>query len=149
MFFRTLAFSALLSSGMLRAQSPLSPTTLEQLHDSYRPLLIFAENPNDPSLLAQLHMLKDVASGLNRRDVLLIAIPYEAPSPTDVSLTTDASTAARRRFHVAPPDFTVILLGKDGGEKLRSTKPVSFTKLQEKIDSMPMRQEEMANPARR
>ena len=149
MFLRTLAFSGLLASAMLTAQTPPSPTTLDQLRDSYRPLLIFAASPDDPSLLAQLHMLKDSVPGLARRDVLVIAVPFQTPSPTDVSLTAEAATAARRHYRIAPPDFTVILLGKDGGEKLRSTKPVSFTKLQEKIDSMPMRQQEMADPARR
>lgn len=37
----------------------------------------------------------------------------------------------------------VILIGKDGGAKLRSEKPLSMAKLQETIDAMPMRQDEM------
>ena len=146
---RTLAIPALLMSGVLMAQAPSSPTTLQAVKDHYRPLLVFAASPADPALLAQLHMLKDSAPGLTRRDVVVIAIPYGAPSPSEVTLSSEAAIEARRQFHVAPPDFTVILLGKDGGEKLRSTKPVSFTRLQEKIDSMPMRQQEMADPAKR
>ena len=134
---------------MLMAQSPSSPTTLDALRDHYRPLLVFAASPAEPALLAQLHMLKDSIPGLTRRDIVVIAIPYGTPPSTDVALTPEAAIETRRRFHVAPPDFTVILLGKDGGEKLRSTKPVSFTRLQEKIDAMPMRQQEMADPARR
>lgn len=149
MFLRSLTLATMLTTGGLIAQSPPSPTTLEALHDHYRPLLVFAANPSDPALLTQLRLLKDSAPGLARRDVLVIAIPYDTPSPLDPSLTPEAVVAARRRFHAAPPDFIVILLGKDGGEKLRSTKPVSFNKLQDKIDSMPMRQQEMADPARR
>lgn len=125
------------------AQTPSSPTTLAKLHDNFRPLLLFASSPDDPSLLAQLHKLKDSAPGLHERDVLLIAIPFHTPAPTDVSLTPADAAEARRRFHIAPTDFTVILLGKDGGEKLRSSKPLSFDKLRGAIDSMPMRKEEM------
>ena len=125
------------------AQNPPSPTTLSQLRDTYRPLLIFASRPDDPGLLAQMHRLKDSAAGLETREVLLIAIPFNNPSPTDVSLTPAEALAARRRFGVAPADFTVILLGKDGGEKLRSRNPVSFEKLRDLIDAMPMRQDEM------
>jgi hypothetical protein len=38
--------------------------------------------------------------------------------------------------------FLVILLGKDGEEKLRSLKPVAMDRLTKLIDDMPMRQEE-------
>ncbi len=141
---RRLASLALLfMSSLALAQTPSSPTTLAQLHDNFRPLLLFARSPDDPSLLAQLHKLKDSAPGLHERDVLLIAIPFHTPAPTDVSLTPADAAEARRRFHLAPIDFTVILLGKDGGEKLRSSKPLSFDKLRGAIDSMPMRKEEM------
>lgn len=40
-------------------------------------------------------------------------------------------------------DFTVILVGKDSGDKLRDTKPLTLTKLYNTIDAMPMRQSEM------
>ena len=126
-----------------RPQAPASPTTLASLRDSYRPLLLFAPRPDDPALLAQLHKLRDAAPGLSERQVLLIAIPFDNPSSTDVSLSAADALAVRRRFHVAPADFTAILLGKDGSEKLRSRKPVSFNELRDLIDSMPMRQDEM------
>ena len=125
------------------AQTPPSPTTLAQLRDRYRPLLLFASRPDDPALLAQLTRLKDAAAGLKERDVLVIAIPYKDPAPTEVSLSSTEAQTARRSFHVEPDEFTAILLGKDGGEKYRSSKPVSFTKLRDKIDSMPMRRDEM------
>lgn len=139
----------LLNTPLMHAQTPPSPTTLAQLRDRYRPLLLFAARPDDPSLLAQLTKLKDAAPGLKERDVLVIAIAYKDPSPTEVSLSAAEGAAARRAFHVAPEDFTAILLGKDGGEKYRSAKPVSFERLQSKIDSMPMRKNEMKDAAKR
>ena len=138
---------ALLIPLMAHAQTaPTSPTTVDALRNNFRPLLLFAESPGDPALQAQLHMLKDSGPGLAERNVLVIAIPFRNPSPTDVNLTDAEANAARRRFHVPPTGFTAILLGKDGGEKLRCSKPIRFTKLRETIDAMPMRQSERTKP---
>ena len=49
----------------------------------------------------------------------------------------------RRRFDIAPTGFSALLIGKDGGEKFRSSQPVTLQKLNEIIDGMPMRQQEM------
>ncbi len=54
----------------------------------------------------------------------------------------------RRRFHIHPSDFTVILLGKDGGEKFRSHTPVAIDQLTRIVDAMPMRQQEMRDRPR-
>ena len=144
-----LAATLTLPMPVAQAQNPPSPTTLPALRDRFRPLLVFAKSPEDPALLAQFHMLKDDAPGLTERDILVIAVPYNTPSPSEVSLTPDATLDARHRFHIAPTDFTVLLLGKDGGEKFRSTEPVPFSRLRGKIDSMPMRREEMRSPGQR
>ena len=42
-------------------------------------------------------------------------------------------------------EFTFVLIGLDGGEKMRSTKVVSLEQLFGLIDSMPMRQWELKN----
>ena len=149
MRFVCLAVLGLFMPNSLVAQTPPSPTTLAQLRDRYRPLLLFAASPDDPSLLAQLTRLKEAAPGLQERDVLVIAVPYNDPSPTELSLSSADAQAARRSFHVAPGDFIAILLGKDGGEKYRSQKPVSFDKLRDKIDAMPMRKDEMGQGPKR
>lgn len=47
------------------------------------------------------------------------------------------------RYKVARNAFTVLLIGKDGGIKLRSVEPVRPERLFAIIDAMPMRQEEM------
>ena len=64
------------------------------------------------------------------------------PEDLVVRLTTSEEEAAERRFHVGDNEFTVVLIGKDGGEKLRSRSPVSMERLIEVIDAMPMRQKE-------
>jgi hypothetical protein len=122
---------------------PTGVVTLASLRDRARPLLIFAPTPDDPQLKIQLRRLHQGAAAVADRDIVAIAIPWNNPSPTAATLTTADAVAARRRFHVAPSDFTVILLGKDGGEKLRSTKPLTLQKLSDTIDAMPMRQDEI------
>jgi hypothetical protein len=122
---------------------PTGVVTLAALRDTARPLLIFAPRPDDPQLEIQLRRLNADPAALAERNVVLIAVPYQSPSTTPAMLSDSDATAARRRFNIAPPDFTVILLGKDGGEKLRSTAPIILEKLRDTIDAMPMRQDEM------
>jgi hypothetical protein len=50
---------------------------------------------------------------------------------------------ARREFGIGRGDFAVVLVGKDGGEKLRSTEPLRSRDLLDRIDAMPMRRREM------
>ena len=136
-----LTAAVLLTAAVASAQSGI--VSLRRLRSTSRPLLIFAPSPADPQLEIQLRALGSNPGDVAERDVVVIAVPYQSPAPTQATLTDAGATAARRRFHVAPGDFTVILLGKDGGEKLRSHQPVPLDTLRSTIDAMPMRQEEM------
>lgn len=131
------------TSGISMAAQGNGVTSLDRLRDRSRPLLIFAAKPDDPQLEIQMRTLQEHAAEAHERDLVAIALPYNNPSPSATQLSPMEAEAARRRFHVAPGDFTVILLGKDGGAKLRSSKPLSMEKLNETIDAMPMRQDEM------
>jgi hypothetical protein len=100
-----------------------------------------------------MSILADGSKDLRERDVLNVPIVYKWSEMgdgifdgiSDITITPPLTeqTAARRRFHIRPNDFTVILIGKDGGEKLRSRQPISLDTLRSTIDAMPMRQEEM------
>lgn len=49
-----------------------------------------------------------------------------------------------QKYKIADKEaFVVVLVGKDGGEKMRATKPVTTAELFGIIDAMPMRQWEM------
>ena len=50
---------------------------------------------------------------------------------------------ARKRFGIGGETFAVVLVGKDGGEKFRSTEPVEPEDLFDRIDAMPMRRREV------
>jgi hypothetical protein len=147
MRIHSVAAALLVSAMAASAQSGI--VSLRSLRNTSRPLLIFAPSPADPQLEMQLRTLRNNAADVAERDVVVIAVPYQSPSTTQATLTNDAATAARRRFRVAPGDFTVILIGKDGGEKLRSHRPISLETLRSTIDAMPMRQDEMHQRASR
>ena len=116
--------------------------TIESMRDHQRALLVF-DNGNNQLAESQLTIAADNIDGFKQRDLLLVGIRGSNPAVPTAMLSATDDAAARQRFHVAPGQFTVILIGKDGGEKLRSHQPISWNKLQSTIDAMPMRQDEM------
>ena len=95
-----------------------------------RVLLVLA--PRDDARLAeQARLLAADPAGVTERNLVLVA--------------PDASegNGLRRRYGVAPDAFAVLLIGKDGGVKLRSARPLALRGLFEAIDAMPMRRAEM------
>ena len=132
------------------AGCPAQPNTLRAMRNCYRPLLVFAPAMTDPHLLQQFNQLKTQAADLKSRAVLYVPVVPEGhnqPVPKSIlhtaSLSEDELAAVRLHFKVEPEEFLVILIGKDGGEKLNSRTPVSVEHLKQLIDSMPMRQREM------
>ncbi|NJL77350.1 MAG: DUF4174 domain-containing protein [Saprospiraceae bacterium] len=51
----------------------------------------------------------------------------------------------RDQYQIGVEEFAVILIGKDGGEKLRTDEVLSLNSLCQTIDVMPMRRAEMNN----
>jgi hypothetical protein len=127
-----------------------SKQPLASLTDRNRVLLVFAPASSDPNFANQQKFFKDQASQASERDLILIPVLAKWTSnDTDLrkenaSFTSETEqTSLRTRYKIQPTEFTVILVGKDGGEKLRSRTPVTMEKLSELIDTMPMRQQEM------
>ena len=123
-----------------------APRTLAKMRDLYRPVVLF-QPEKDEQLAEQLHLLSPHRSELIDRQIMLVLRPYAWAGPMDNGIMTfrswEEDRELRRRFHIRPNDFTVILLGKDGGEKFRSHAPVTIDQLNRIIDAMPMRQQEM------
>lgn len=145
---RSLTLVPVLLAAMTATAQTTGLTSLERLRDRARPLLIFAPKPDDPRLEIQLRTLDQHAPETHDRDLVPLALPYNAPQPSAAQLSPDEALMVRRRFHVAPGDFAVILLGKDGGAKLRSDQPLTMQKLNSTVDVMPMRREEMQQSPR-
>ena len=120
------------------------------MRDCYRPLLVFAPALDNPQLVEQLNQLKAEPIDLKSRDLLYVPIVPEGhnqPIPSSrvptARLSEDELAAMRHHFKVEPADFLVILIGKDGEEKLSSRTPVTAERLKALMDSMPMRKSEM------
>ena len=144
----TLAFLApMVLPSMLQAQQ-----TLSTLVDRNRVLLIFTPTALDGRYGQQLDAFNHHEADLRSRDLIVIPL-IQQPGPANLSpalralqpphISDEEQLTIRRRFHIAATEFAVILLGKDGGEKLRSTTPITIDRLNRTIDAMPMRQQEM------
>ena len=95
-----------------------------------RVVIIFSDVPNDPRFVEQLELLESGRADLIERDVIVI---------TD-AMRSDHSDI---RQHFRPRGFAVLLIGKDGGVKLRKPFPWSAREISRAIDKMPMRQQEL------
>jgi len=101
-----------------------------------RPIVVFADSPNDPRFIEQMELLTDGLADLAARDVVVL-------TDTDPA----ARSALRQRLH--PRGFMLVLIGKDGMVKLRKPFPWDTRELSRSIDKMPMRQREIRDrPAR-
>jgi hypothetical protein len=105
----------------------LSLTTTSFQTSNPRRLLLFGKDR--ASFQSQLQLLAKDSIGLSERDVKIETFSYQ-------------NTLARK-YRVDESQLTVILIGRDGGEKYRTHTPVSTQTLFDIIDSMPMRQSEM------
>jgi len=105
-------------------------TDLEQFVWEKRPVIVFADSPNDPNFGLQMEYLTDRSEELAERDVIVL---------TD----TDPAAAGPLREKLRPRGFMLVLIGKDGGVKLRKPFPWDVRELSRTIDKMPMRQREI------
>jgi Domain of unknown function (DUF4174) len=156
-FLVTLAVLMLVAQAkaQLNPGCAVQPATLRAMRDCYRPVLVFAPTARDASFAAQQALLEQYADDMMDRNLLYVPVlaqsaqfqrPLDAPY---VELKQSEMNAIRARFGVSPPDFVVVLVGKDGGEKFRTKKPISVLRLDSLVDAMPMgQQEKSARPAK-
>lgn len=108
-----------------------------------RVVLVFAGR-DDAALKTQVEDLLADKTKLAERDMLVIAVAGDSVSVPFGAMEASASAGELRRAYAVPADasFTLILIGKDGGEKLRREKPVPAGDVFALIDAMPMRRSE-------
>ena len=101
-------------------------TNLNEYKWHFRPIVIFAPSQDDVNYVQQIKMLEKSKAELAERDIIVLS---------------DTSPAAKGhlRSQLNPKGFELVLVGKDGGMKLRELKPISSEALLPTIDSMPMR----------
>lgn len=146
---RILALISLaLAAGTLAAQEPAEPTTAElweadrtivfdatsldidELVWLARPVVVFADSPNDPRFRQQIDLLRARPEDLAERDVIIL---------TD----TDPAAQSALRMRLRPRGFMLVLIGKDGEVELRKPAPWDVREITRSIDKMPLRQQEI------
>lgn len=106
---------------------------LQTMQWESRVVLLFAPNADDSLLTKQKAKFEADPKGIEDRDIRVFEI-------TD---TSQAAAKLRFRFGVEADHFAIVLIGKDGGRKLKKSEPVELSALFSKVDSMPMRRDEM------
>jgi hypothetical protein len=146
------AVSSAAAFGQASLKCQVQPRTLAAMRNCYRPLLVFSPSATDSRLKRQGEILDSDADDMMDRFVMFTPIlpstrGYSAPLDTPyVLLSMQQMQAIRSQFHVPQDTFIVLLLGEDGSEALRSTRPVDSVRLNALIDTMPSRKIEMQRP---
>lgn len=121
---------------------------MEGLRWNSRPLLLFEpENKDSSGTPAQWTKLRrQVAAeteALEERDMVVIRVTGESGSLGDRELPPETAAALCTLFGVNQGTYEAILVGKDGGTKLRRTGGTELREIFQLVDSMPMRRAEM------
>jgi hypothetical protein len=117
---------------------------LDALRWKNRVLVLFSPSESDVSFQLQKQGLASSTEGVLDRELMVLEIIEKGQSRAGNQLLSQKSVQnIRRRLGVQAGPFQVLLIGKDGGVKLRSSEPVSVKDIFGLIDSMPMRQQEM------
>ncbi|UWQ63817.1 DUF4174 domain-containing protein [Leisingera caerulea] len=103
---------------------------LEEFLWTRRPVVVFADSPEDPRYHEQIERLMQGADALRERDVVVL---------TD----TDPAAKSALRKKLRPRGFMLVLVGKDGGVKLRKPHPWTVRELSRTIDKFPERLREV------
>ncbi len=124
---------------LLAARPALPPglaAALRAARWQHRLLLIGAPTAANADFQTQKKWLTAAAAGLAERDLQVREISYDQLSPADRRTWTGQLGQPLTRF-------SVVLIGKDGGVKRASPRPLPPADFFRTVDKMPMRRQEM------
>jgi hypothetical protein len=103
-----------------------------------RPLVVFADSPDDPNFIRQIDLLGRSLPMLEERDVVIV---------TD----TDPEARSEWRQKLRPRGFSLVIMDKDLKPVVRKPNPWTVREIVAAIDKLPLRRQEMLerNPAGR
>lgn len=115
---------------VLAVVQPADDSELNEFLWINRVIVVFADSPADPRYIEQLDLLTEELDALGERDVLIL---------TD----TDPKASSPMRTQLRPRGFSMVLIGKDGGVKLRKPRPMTVREISRTIDKFPDRRREV------
>jgi hypothetical protein len=95
-----------------------------------RPVVVFADSPNDPAFVRQIELLAEDAAALAERDVVVI-------------VDTKADPISFFRQKLRPRGFSLVLLDKDGEVEIRKPRPWDAREITRAIDKFPLARQEV------
>ena len=113
---------------------------LEDLQWKHRIILVFGKIPGDDETLVA--RFQQHTEEIDERDILYFLIGENIVTNASSSLEEGYVKTLREKYAVDEQDMSVILIGKDGGEKYRRSY-LDLEEIYRVIDVMPMRMREM------
>ena len=108
-----------------------------------RVLVVFSPTRDDVQLKAQMDVILAQAAALEERDFVVWVLVANQSVMVDGEAKPHLFTRPfYGHFGVKESEFMVLMVGKDGGEKLRKTEAVGADELLALVDAMPMRKRE-------
>lgn len=95
-----------------------------------RPVVVFADSPNDPAFAAQIAFLSEQPQALTERDVVVI-------------VDTNPAAASFFRQKLRPRGFSLVLMDKDGAVEIRKPRPWDVREITRAIDKFPLARQEL------
>lgn len=129
--------------GAVAGTTPLAAVALGSYRWQNRLVLIFGPTDADAKYREQAAAFAGREAEIADRDLLIGHFAATGAGDfTGQQVAPAASAALRRQLDVPDGAFQMLLIGKDGGVKLRADRPLSAERVFATIDSMPMRQRE-------
>jgi hypothetical protein len=119
----------LLALPLAAAAQEAPQPTLDELKGVARPVVVFADTPDDPKFVQQMGYLEALPEELEKRGVVVL---------TD----TDPAANGPLRLRLRPVGFGVVLIDLDGSVAQRRPLPTSVRELANFIDRTPSRRQE-------
>lgn len=109
-----------------------------------RVLFLFSPDEKQADFQEQYQAFMASKEQVQDRDLVVYRVFKESGfTSAGKPLAEEKINSWRKKWKVQPDDFLLVLVGKDGGTKYRSSKKIDPSVIFDLIDSMPMRRAEM------
>lgn len=127
---------AVLGAALTAAAPPSLRQTIQASRWKKRILLVAAPTAGQVEFQDQKKLLAAAPEQLRERDVLVLNVLHDQLTPADRQFL-------QQELRLKLTGLEIVLIGKDGGVKERSSRPLAPATLFGTIDKMPMRRQEM------